>query len=145
MKTSILNIITLILILLTINRVNAQWSGSSPNIYPTIITDKVGIGVWSPANLLQQHITGNSANWHQFTNGNTGSNNDSLGFQVGIRYDNTTTRSIAELRHWLNAPMIFYTQDSTKNAERIRISYGRGGDGSGYLPSYLHFIREMKV
>src|SRR5438874_1842034 len=82
-------IITIVILLLDIYIVKAQWGYSAPNIYPNNATDKVVLGGLLVAqSQLHQDIAGNTNLYHQFTNGNTGNSNATSGFQVGIRYDN---------------------------------------------------------
>ena len=71
---------------------------------------------FNPNYLLHSHRTGNTDVYHQFTNDNTGTNATN-GLQLGLRYDNTQAWSIAEFRHYMNAPMTFWTN----NLERMTL------------------------
>jgi hypothetical protein len=61
---------------------SSPWSSTSGKIYPTTLTDRVGIGISTPQNAL--HVDGSASNaYAQFTNSSTGSSvND--GLSIGV-------------------------------------------------------------
>ena len=131
-----------------------MWIYDNPS--PTTIPGFIGIGDMgsitlpvTPYSLLHSYKLGNSDVYHQFSNDNTGGGgaptSAQQGFQIGIHYDSPANYdangpappyTIAELRQWQDAPMDFYSNESSLPASlplRMRISYGLGCDriGSG--------------
>ncbi len=91
----------------------------------------VGIGnnFINPVSRLHVQQGSNQTVWFQMTGNNTNSTaND--GLRIGVlnpvngRYD-------VEIRQQENAPMNFFTTDSSAIKERLRLWYGRGGNGTG--------------
>lgn len=89
----------------------------------------VGIGDFSVISAAQsqlhQFVSGSNAVFHQFTNGNTGGSNSTSGFKLGL-----AGNSDAEIYQYSNAHILFYTNDGTSTAERVRIqNNGKMGVG----------------
>jgi hypothetical protein len=84
-----------------------------------------GIGnytTFTPRSLLHQHDNNNANVFHQFTNGNTGSGNNTSGFRMGIEFvGGLTNRSDVWFRNWQNNGQFNFASNDNAGAQQRRI------------------------
>jgi hypothetical protein len=95
----------LVFILVTAQFSYAQWSTGTGTIYPTTITDKVGIGTTSPDATLTVMRSANSGNWGHIGNayiiGNGSGAYPSVGYNIASTGGSTFNYALNDYASWV--------------------------------------------
>jgi len=120
----------MILIMAINSSVFAQWSRTAPNIYQTTLTDKVGIGVSTPSDVLDVRMP-SSVNQAGLTiSGPTVTGNGSQPAVVFKRYNGSTLNTVSKV-YSNNGDILFTTGTGTSPSDRMIIdNAGRVGIGT---------------